>query len=147
MIQIDISNDYNGSLSYDKQIIINLLTNTLKSENFNFAKISIILSNKEYIRKLKKEYFNVDVYTDVIAFNLEDDDENLDGELYISIDNVLENSKIYNVSLDDEFKRVLIHGVLHLVGYNDSNDKEKKNMTMLENKYIKLIDKSIISIS
>tara|TARA_Y100000590_G_C15415690_1_gene899346 strand:- start:151 stop:594 length:444 start_codon:yes stop_codon:yes gene_type:complete len=147
VIQIDISNDYNGSLSYDKQIIINLLTNTLKSENFNFAKISIILSNKEYIRKLKKEYFNVDVYTDVIAFNLEDDDENLDGELYISIDNVLENSKIYNVSLDDEFKRVLIHGVLHLVGYNDSNDKEKKNMTMLENKYIKLIDKSIISIS
>ena len=147
MIKISISNDYNESLSYNSKYIIDLSTKVLSLENFHFAQISIILSNKEFVSKLKKQYFNVDVFTDVIAFNLEDDNDKIDGELYISIDNVIDNAKIYEKSFDDEFKRVLVHGLLHLTGYNDDTVEQKENMKSLEDKYILLIKKEIISIS
>ena len=147
MIQISISNDYNESLSYNNKFIIDLSTKVLSLENFHFAQISIILSNKEFVSKLKKQYFNVDVFTDVIAFNLEDDNDKIDGEVYISIDNVIDNAKIYKKSFDDEFKRVLVHGLLHLTGYNDDTVEQKENMKSLEDKYILLIKKEIISIS
>tara|TARA_Y100000590_G_C15556260_1_gene952929 strand:- start:603 stop:1046 length:444 start_codon:yes stop_codon:yes gene_type:complete len=147
VIKIDISNDYSESLSYDSNSIKELSTKTLSLENFHFAKISIILSNREFVSKLKKQYFDVEAFTDVIAFNLEDEGDFIDGEIYISIDDVLENSKIYNVSFNKEFKRILVHGLLHLLGYNDDTDSQKENMKMLENKYILLINKKIISIS
>ena len=147
MIQISISNDYNESLSYNNKFIIDLSTKVLSLENFHFAQISIILSNKEFVSKLKKQYFNVDVFTDVIAFNLEEEDDKIDGEVYISIDDVIDNAKIYEKSFNDEFKRVLVHGLLHLTGYNDDTVEQKENMKRLEDKYILLIKKEIISIS
>ena len=145
MIKINISNDYNKLLSYNKKSIIELSTKVLSLENFHFAQISIILSNKEFVSKLKKQYFNVDVYTDVIAFNLENDGDSIEGEIYISIDDVLDNSKIYSISFNTEFKRVLIHGILHLIGYNDDTNEQKENMKILEDKYILLFNKGIIS--
>ena len=147
MIKINISNDYNKLLSYNKKSIIELSTKVLSLENFHFAQISIILSNKEFVSKLKKQYFNVDVYTDVIAFNLENDGDSIEGEIYISIDDVLDNSKIYSISFDTEFKRVLVHGILHLIGYNDDTNEQKENMKILEDKYILLFNKGIISIA
>ena len=147
MININISNDYSESLSYNSKFIKELSTKVLSSENFHFAKISIILSNRESVSKLKKQYFNVDVFTDVIAFNLEGDGDSIDGEIYISIDDVIENSRIYEVSFNKEFKRVLVHGILHLIGYNDDTKKQKENMKILEDKYMLLIDKEVISIS
>ena len=147
MININISNDYSESLSYKSKFIKELSTKVLSSENFHFAKISIILSNRESVSKLKKQYFNVDVFTDVIAFNLEGDDDSIDGEIYISIDDVIENSEIYEASFNKEFKRVLVHGILHLMGYNDDTKKQKENMKILEDKYMLLIDKEVISIS
>tara|TARA_Y100001936_G_C16038287_1_gene649930 strand:- start:61 stop:504 length:444 start_codon:yes stop_codon:yes gene_type:complete len=147
VIEISISNDYNESLSYNSKFIVNLSTKVLSLENFHFAQISIILSNKEFVSKLKKQYFNVDVFTDVIAFDLEEDGNKIDGEVYISIDDVIDNAKIYKKSFDDEFKRVLVHGLLHLIGYNDDTVKQKEDMRILEDKYILLIKEEIISIS
>ena len=147
MIEISISNDYNESLSYNSKFIVNLSTKVLSLENFHFAQISIILSNKEFVSKLKKQYFNVHVFTDVIAFDLEEDGNKIDGEVYISIDDVIDNAKIYKKSFDDEFKRVLVHGLLHLIGYNDDTVKQKEDMRILEDKYILLIKEEIISIS
>ena len=71
----------------------------------------------------------------------------IDGEVYISIDDVIDNAKIYKKSFDDEFKRVLVHGLLHLIGYNDDTVKQKEDMRILEDKYILLIKEEIISIS
>tara|TARA_Y100001970_G_scaffold66365_1_gene84761 strand:+ start:2415 stop:2858 length:444 start_codon:yes stop_codon:yes gene_type:complete len=147
VIEISISNDYNESLSYNSKFIVNLSTKVLSLENFHFAQISIILSNKEFVSKLKKQYFNVDVFTDVITFDLEEDGNKIDGEVYISIDDVIDNAKIYKKSFDDEFKRVLVHGLLHLIGYNDDTVKQKEDMRILEDKYILLIKEEIISIS
>ena len=94
---------------------------------------------------MKKDYFNIDVYTDVIAFNLEDKNDCLDGEIYISIDDVIENSKIFSKSINNEFARILIHGILHLLGYDDKTKLQKDQMSQLENHYLFLLDCNLIS--
>ena len=146
MIEINISIDYKPSLSYNSNNIKRLSKKVLTSENFPKGNISIILSNREYLNKLKKDYFNIDVYTDVIAFNLEDNNDCLDGEIYISIDDVIENSKIFLKSFNDEFARILIHGILHLLGYDDKTELQKDKMSQLENHYLSFLDYNLISI-
>jgi len=144
VIDITISNDYNPSLSYNDKNIKHLSELVLTSENFNTATIAIILSNRKYLNSLKKQYFNLDVNTDVIAFNLEDENDCLEGEIYISIDDVKENAKDYSNSFNEEFSRVLIHGILHLTGYNDGSKEEKKIMRKLEDKYLLLSEGSLV---
>ena len=122
------------------------MKNLFKNQKISEAKISIILSNKFLLNKLKKNYFNVDQFTDVIAFNLEDENESIDGEIYISIDDVLNNADKYEQSFNLEFKRVLIHGALHLLGFEDNTHEKKSIMTKLENKYMALDNEDIISI-
>jgi len=78
----------------------------------------------------------------VIAFNLEDSNNSLDGEIYISIADVKENAKLFSQSFSQEFKRVIIHGSLHLIGYNDSTKEEVTLMRSLEDEYL-LESKSI----
>ena len=146
MIEIDISIDYKSSLSYNSNNIKKLSKKVLISEECIKGNIAIILSNREHLNKLKKNYFNLDVYTDVIAFNLEDKNDCLDGEIYISIDDVLENSKIFSKSFNDEFARILIHGILHLLGYDDKTEAQKDKMSQLENDYLLLLDYNLVSI-
>ena len=146
MISANIINDYNLELSYENELLINLINHILISEKIGKASISIILTNQDYLSKLKKEYFNVDQFTDVIAFNLEDVNENIDGEIYISIDNVLENSKKFKTSFNNEFSRVFIHGVLHVIGYNDNSEKNIKIMRALEDKYLLNLSEEVINL-
>ena len=135
-MKLNIINDYNSKLSYNQNSFKILIKNIINDYNIKDIKLSIILSNKKILNELKKDYFNLDHFTDVIVFNLEDLDKPIDGEIYISIDDVLDNSRLYLKTFDNEFKRVLIHGVLHLLGFEDSSKKQKKQMTELEDKYI-----------
>jgi len=144
VIDINIINDYGNNISFKSNLIKSLIENLLFQHNITSAQIAIILSNKILLNKLKKDYFNSDHFTDVIAFNLEDSEDPLDGEMYISIDDVFENSKKYKVTFDNEFKRVTIHGILHLLGFRDQTKKEKKEMTELENMNITFISEEII---
>ena len=146
MIEVKIINDYSQKLEYLEKDICSIINFILENEEKTADSISIILTNRLYLSKLKKKYFNVDQYTDVIAFNLEDEGElDIDGEIYISIDDVLENSKLFSKTFDNEFSRILIHGTLHLLGYDDKTKKEKNNMTQLEEKYLLLSNISLIS--
>ena len=145
MIDIDIINHYGDSISYDETTIQLLINNLIVDQKAQVEKLSIILSDKFFLNKLKKDYFNQDYFTDVIAFNLEEKNNPIDGEVYISIDDVLENSIEYKVNFNVEFKRILIHGILHLLGYIDDTSDKKKLMTDQENKYIKLNSKIIIN--
>tara|TARA_B100001142_G_C14236219_1_gene617436 strand:+ start:241 stop:690 length:450 start_codon:yes stop_codon:yes gene_type:complete len=135
-LKLNIINDYNSKTSYNIDSFKKLLKKILSDYKITEAKLSIILSNRKLLNKLKKNYFNLDHFTDVIVFNLEDKNEPIDGEIYISVDDVLQNSILYKESFHNEFKRVLIHGVLHLLGFEDSTIDKKKEMTILENKYI-----------
>ena len=146
MIDIEVTNDYNSNLSYDRKSIKCLFEQVFNKENIHSAKLSLILSDRKYLNELKKEYFGLDYFTDVIAFNLNEKNENINGEIYVSIDDIILNSKQFNQSINQEFKRIIIHGLLHIIGYNDDTDKNKNNMTKLENKYMSFISKTLLKI-
>ena len=146
MIDINIINDYGDNISPHKICIEEILENLFKDQKKSEAKVSIILSNKFLLNKLKKNYFNADQFTDVIAFNLENENEPIDGEIYISIDDVLDNANKYEQSFNLEFKRVLIHGALHLLGFEDNTNEKKTIMTKLEDQYMSLDNKDLITI-
>ena len=144
-MKIEIINNIFSEYQFNKIKISNILDCIIKNENCSFSVVNIILENDEFLRNLKKIYFNQDVYTDVISFNLEDSDAPIEGEIYISLPRIIANAKKYRNSLNNEFKRIVIHGLLHLVGYNDLTNSDKKQMTSLEDKYIKLSKGEIIS--
>ncbi len=101
--------------------------------------IAIIYSTDDNLRHLKKEYFQQDAYTDVISFNLENEGEPVEGEIYISLERVTENASTYKAEFMDELKRIIIHGVLHIMGIDDQTPEDKSEMTRLEDKYLNLV--------
>lgn len=111
------------------------ITNSIFSEKSKVGTINIILTSDELLLETNINYLHHDYYTDIITFDYSDNDL-LSGDLFISIDRVTDNAKFYNVSFIDELKRVIIHGVLHLLGYNDITDEEKIVMKQKENIYL-----------
>ena len=111
---------------------------------FNFNKISnvrvaFVFCSDNFLLNLKKKYFNKNQYTDVITFQMnEDSDKNIEGEIYISLDRALENSKVFKEPYEKEVMRLVIHGCLHLIGFDDHSFKEKQNMTKMEDKFLAL---------
>ena len=85
---------------------------------------------------MKKKYFNQDLYTDVIAFNLSDDKSKLDGEIYISFDAIKINSELYKTNINNELQRIVVHGILHLMGYEDNTKDKKEEMTKTEDFFL-----------
>ena len=97
--------------------------------------LSFIFMNDESLIRINREFLKHNYFTDVIAFNYGKADF-LDGEIYLSIETIKKNAINYKVSLKEEVLRVMIHGTLHLCGFNDGNDEEKREMTSLENWWI-----------
>ena len=141
MNKIEIQNEMYNEITFREEDVIHVSNSVLADFSKNNSTINIIISNDEFLRKLKKDFFDVDAYTDVISFNLEDQGENIDGEIYISWDRVNENASRYKQTVASEFKRVIIHGILHLLGYDDQTNEEKLLMTDLEEKYLKINSK------
>ena len=100
---------------------------------------NVILMSDEELLEINKEFLKHDYYTDIITFNYAEEPKKVESELYISLDRVKENANIHNVRMLDELYRVVVHGTLHLVGFEDSTDLLKKEMQVLENKYISAI--------
>ena len=121
-----------------KNKIRNWISEALSAENKRFKEISYIICSDSFLLELNKDFLKHNSLTDVITFNLSVDDDNIIGEIYISIDRVKENSKQYGVKLQEELKRVMIHGLLHLVGYNDITKQEKIMMRKKEDYYLSL---------
>ncbi len=96
------------------------------------GEITYIFTSNSSLRGMNREYLNHDYFTDVITFDYSEGDV-ISGDIFISIDQVRINAGIYNEDLEEELKRVMIHGVLHLIGFGDARDVEKKQMRKLEN--------------
>ena len=142
---LDVINNYTDKYKFNNQMINALIKSTINSEGRKINSINIILTDDEFLRKMKKKYFKQDLYTDVISFNLEEQNENIEGEIYISMDRIIDNTKLLKSSINIELKRIIIHGILHLIGYDDQTKPQKENMTKLENKYLAMNLKKIIN--
>ena len=96
----------------------------------------LIVGDKRMIH-FNKTYLNHDYSTDIITFD-NSENKKISGDIVISIERVKENSKKYKVKLEDELRRVMAHGLLHLLGYDDKNEKEKKRIRKKENYYLEM---------
>ncbi|MGX7593211.1 rRNA maturation RNase YbeY [Candidatus Karelsulcia muelleri] len=114
----------------------NKIEKILRYEKSNLKKILYIFCNKKYISTLNLFFFQTKTFTDVITLKKTDRNKKKVGEIYINIDMITFNSIVFKKTFYEELKRVMIHGVLHLIGYEDNNTTNKKQMTEKEKFYL-----------
>ncbi len=108
----------------------------IKSEKKALENLNFIFCTDKHLRKINKTYLNHDYFTDIITFDNSSAKGEIEGDIFISIDRVLVNAKAYKVTVKDELHRVIIHGVLHLLGYSDKTDKSQKEMRAMEDRWL-----------
>mgnify|MGYP001291311751 FL=1 len=140
MNEINIIYNHKFQHSINKKNLKNYCKKVLNYNNYESYQVSLIFTDHDQLREMKKEYFKQDLYTDVIAFNLNSIEEDLEGEIYLSIHMIESNANDYSVSLENELKRVVAHGLLHLVGYEDQRDQDKLKMIKMENTCMQLFN-------
>lgn len=109
----------------------------IDSENGHLRDVSYVYCTDEYLFKLNEKFLGHKTYTDIITFDYSEENT-LSGEIYISTERVKENAQRYNVEFERELQRVMAHGLLHLLGYKDKSDEEKKVMRAKEDEKIKM---------
>ena len=110
----------------------------LSDYGFILENLNIVLVTDNRLNEINREFLKKDTLTDVIGFNYANKQNEIDGELYISLDRIKENAEIYSKETDNELFRVIIHGVLHFMGKEDNTPYKKKKMSELEDFYLKL---------
>ena len=109
-----------------------------KKEGFDLGCLTYVFCSDEYLLNLNREFLQHDYYTDIISFDLSESKKYKDGEIYISIDRVKDNTSQLGTTIKNELHRVIFHGVLHLCGYKDKKPADEKMMRAAEDKYLKL---------
>lgn len=108
------------------------VTKVIITEGYTPGEINYILCSDEYLHKINQEYLNHDTLTDIVTFDLSEEEKEITGDIFISIDRIKENAATLKTQERDEFHRVLIHGVLHLIGFEDGTPDEKSFMRKKE---------------
>ena len=108
----------------NEEAISGWISNVIKSEGKKEGEINYIFCDDEYLLQINKEHLNHDYYTDIISFDYTVGNE-INGDMFISVDRVKENAVDFNVAFDEELKRVIIHGILHYCGYKDKLEEEE----------------------
>ena len=120
-----------------KRQIKNFISDIFLMENKILEKLTYIFCSDNYLLNINKKFLFHNTYTDIITFDLSDSKKIIKGEIYISVDRVKENTIRYNTTFTDEFLRVIFHGALHLCGFQDKKDSEKRLMRKKEDFYLK----------
>jgi rRNA maturation RNase YbeY len=128
-----ISFNYENSFQLNNEILIeNWIDTVIKKEGFEIGEINYIFCDDTYLHKLNLEFLQHDTLTDIISFD-NSLGKILNGDIFISVERVKDNASDFKVSFQDELHRVMIHGVLHYMGYKDKSIDEKKMMRNQEN--------------
>ncbi len=121
----------------DKNRLKSWISKVCEKESVVINSLIFVFSDDDFLLQINKKYLRHNTLTDIITFDLSDD-LCLDGEIYISLDRVKDNAKKFDVKYVNEIHRVMIHGVLHLIGYNDKTPSQKRKMTAKEDYYLSL---------
>lgn len=113
------------------------ISRVILSESKKEGDINYIFCDDEYIFEINKQYLDHDYYTDIISFDYSVGNE-LNGDIFVSIDRVKENATDFNVTFDEELKRVIIHGILHYCGYKDKSEEDEALMRSKEDEKTKM---------
>jgi len=135
-----------GSISYfteqtsfrfpKKRLVSAWIRNVIVAESDILVQLNIIFCSDEHLLKINREYLQHDYLTDIITFDQSEEPRAVEGDIFISVDRVRENAKLYAATFLHELHRVIIHGVLHLCGYKDHTDEDRHQMREKEDFYL-----------
>jgi len=133
-----ISFNYETDFELGNELLFsNWINKIIESENKLEGEINYIFCDDDYLHKINLQYLNHDTLTDIISFDYSEGNF-LQGDIFISIERVQDNATDFNISLLDELKRVMAHGILHYCGYKDKSAEEEKIMRQKEEEKMKM---------
>ncbi len=123
-----------------KNITKRWLREIAKNEGFQIRDLNYIFCSDEYLHQINVEYLDHDTYTDIITFDNSETEKHIEGDIFISIDRVMENAQNQGQDFNTELSRVISHGLLHLCGYKDKSNQEAQLMREKENQSISFLE-------
>ena len=127
----------------NKALVRQWIKDTIVAEGFKLKELNYIFCSDAYLLAINQQYLNHDTYTDIITFDYSKENNQLpiSGDIFISIERVKENALKYSGSFENELNRIIIHGILHLLGHKDKTKADKSEMTKQEENCLKLLKK------
>ncbi|MDX1671552.1 MAG: rRNA maturation RNase YbeY [Balneolaceae bacterium] len=139
---IQLFNESGKELSLGLDLVQHIAALVETHENCSFSLLEVVFVDEKEIKKLNREHLGRNYVTDVITFPYEKNKQDLEGTVFICLPRVYEQALEYNEEENRELRRVLIHGLMHLVGYRDGDEDARKKMTERENFYLEALDQS-----
>ena len=134
MISFNYENEF--ELSNEEQLS-NWISNVIVSEDKKEGEINYIFCDDNYLVEINQQYLDHDTLTDIISFDYSVGNE-LHGDVFISVERVVENAQDFDVTFEEELRRVLVHGILHYCGYKDKNEEDENLMRQKEEEKMKM---------
>ena len=119
-----------------KLVVRQWLKQQAEHEGFAVGELNYIFCSDEHVLQVNRDYLQHDFYTDIITFDQSEDEGKLEGDIFISVERVADNATQLGISSDNEMRRVLAHGLLHLCGYGDKTDEEAAQMRVKEEEWL-----------
>ena len=126
-------------VSYDvdnEEVVKFWLYNVALAEDHTLENLTVIFCTDMFLHEMNMMYLDHDEYTDVITFDNSERDGNIEADIYISLERVIDNAGKFNTGMPNELYRVMVHGLLHLFGYNDKTEEEKVKIRDREEHYL-----------
>jgi rRNA maturation RNase YbeY len=120
----------------NKTLVRNWIKDTITAEGFKLKELTYVFCSDAYLLPMNQQYLDHNTYTDIITFDNSSAENDIVGDIFISIERVRENAAKFGITETNELHRVIIHGALHLLGYTDKSVVTKKKMTQKEDEYL-----------
>jgi probable rRNA maturation factor len=120
----------------DGTVLKRFIERQVKKETGKKIELSYVFCSDNFLLGINRQFLNHDFYTDIITFPLEQNEKQIKAEIYISVDRVRENASVLKIDLKEEMRRVMFHGVLHLMGHKDKNKTDKAKMRKKEDEWL-----------
>jgi len=137
---IQIFNQTDGDIPVSSSIFRQIAMLIAENETCGFKLLEIVYVDENEIVRINREHLDRDYITDIITFRYDKDNSEIEGTLFCCAPRIREQAKDFGETTEEEFLRIFIHGLLHLVGYEDKTDPQKQEMTAKENTYLQLIE-------